>query len=136
MFCNFMDGTGFIQTFFKGFWRSFQGPHLNFVQEDFIGLKCLLHQLTYIFQHTCLKLIVNYCIEQERFQATTFRVEENSRTFQGKRNSRTFQGLPLKFKDWWSRNFLFCKGESGVPRVFISYSVNIRAELRPSIHFG
>ena len=37
---------------------------------------------------------------------------------------------------WWSRNFLFCKGESGVPRFFISYSVNVRAELCPRIHFG
>ena len=34
------------------------------------------------------------------------------------------------------RQDLFCKGESGVPRFFISYSVNIRAELCPSIHFG
>ena len=42
----------------------------------------------------------------------------------------------VTFCHWWSRNFLFCKGESGVPRFFISYSVNIRAELCPSIHFG
>ena len=42
----------------------------------------------------------------------------------------------VTFFHWWSRNFLFCKGESGVPRFFISYSVNIRAELCPSIHFG
>ena len=33
----------------------------------------------------------------------------------------------VTFFHWWSRNFLFCKGESGVPRLFISYSVNIRA---------
>ena len=38
----------------------------------------------------------------------------------------------VTFFHWWSRNFLFCKGESGVPRFFISYSVNIRAELCPS----
>ena len=30
------------------------------------------------------------------------------------------------FCRWWSRNCSFCKGESGVPRFFISYSVNIR----------
>ena len=42
----------------------------------------------------------------------------------------------LTFCHWWSRNFLFCKGKSGVPRIFISYSVNIRAVLCPSIHFG
>ena len=42
----------------------------------------------------------------------------------------------VTFCHWWSRNFLFCKGKSGVPRFFISYSVNIRAVLCPSIHFG
>ena len=42
----------------------------------------------------------------------------------------------VTFCHWWSRNLLFCKGEPGVPRFFISYSVNIRAELCPSIHFG
>ena len=42
----------------------------------------------------------------------------------------------VTFCQWWSRNFLFCKGKSGVPRFFISYSVNIRAVLCPSIHFG
>ena len=42
----------------------------------------------------------------------------------------------LTFCHWGSRNFLFYKGESGVPRFFISFSVNIRAELCPSIHFG
>ena len=42
----------------------------------------------------------------------------------------------VTFCHWWSRNFLFCKRESGVPRFFISYSVNIRAQLCPSIHFG
>ena len=42
----------------------------------------------------------------------------------------------VTFCHWWSRNFLFCKGEPGVPRFFISYSLNIRAELFPSIHFS
>ena len=42
----------------------------------------------------------------------------------------------VTFCHWWSRNCLFCKDECGVPRFFISYSVNIRAELCPSIHFG
>ena len=42
----------------------------------------------------------------------------------------------VTFCHWWSRNFLFCKGESGVPRFFILYSVNVRAELCPRIHFG
>ena len=42
----------------------------------------------------------------------------------------------LTFCHWWSRNLLFCKGESEVPRFFISYSVYIRAELCPSKYFG
>ena len=42
----------------------------------------------------------------------------------------------VTFCHWWSRNFLFCKGKSGVPRFFMSYSVNIRAVLCPSMHFA
>ena len=30
-------------------------------------MNCLLHQLLYIFQFTCLKLIVNYCIKHWAF---------------------------------------------------------------------
>ena len=40
---------------------------------------------------------------------------------------QTDQMWPLMWFHWWSRNFLFCKGESEVPRFFISYSVYIRA---------
>ena len=83
----------------------FQGPPtrnliLQIVQEDFIGLKCLLHQLTYIFQHPCLKLIVNYCIEQERFSGyyiqSRRKLKDFSRETEFKDFSRTspkIQGL-------------------------------------------
>ena len=56
----------------------------------------------------------NQKASKNTFQATTFKLEENSRTFQRlaqnfkdfsrmspeKWNSRTFQGLPLKIKDF------------------------------------
>ena len=42
----------------------------------------------------------------------------------------------VTFCHWRSRKFLICKGKSGEPTCFISYSVKIRAELCPSIHFG
>ena len=70
-----------------------------------------------------------------RFEYTTYR--------NYKEKSGGIISLPIfdlckvvTFFHWWSRNFLFYKGESGVPRFFISYSVNIRAKLCPSIHFG
>ena len=98
-----MNGTGFIQTFLKGFWRSFQEQHLpptrnvilQIVQEGFIGLNCLLHQLTYIFQHTCLKLIVNYCIEQERFSGYYIQSWRKFKDFS--RSSTEIKGI---FKDF------------------------------------
>ena len=37
--------------------------------------------------------------QKNSFQATTYKVEENSRTFKGKMAFKDFQELPLKFKD-------------------------------------
>ena len=68
-----------------------------------------------------------------RFEYTTYRnyKEKSGASFLYKFDLCKF----VTFCHWWSRNFLFCKGESGVPRFFISYSVNVRAELCPRIHF-
>ena len=76
-----------LHPFFKDFSRTsfdFQGPPTRKVisqivqkctfQSILIGLKglsCLLHQLLYIFQFSCLKLIVNCCIKQKRFAQIT-----------------------------------------------------------------
>ena len=43
---------------------------------------------------------------------------------------------PLVVMKFFIQNFLFCKGESGIPGFFISYSVIKGAELCPSVHFG
>ena len=127
-----------MQPFFKDFSRTtlyFQGPPTRIIHTKYKkahsqsiliglqGLNCLLHQLHYIFQFTCLKLIVNCCIKhtaffvnikplnslshdlyfvlakqkpsKNTFQATTFKFEENS---------RTIQGLTQKFKDFSRKN--------------------------------
>ena len=68
--------TGFIQkiaTIFQGlfkdhllgifFHRLHKNEHPQSILIRLLGLNCLLHQLLYIFQFTCLKLIVNYCIK-------------------------------------------------------------------------
>ena len=62
----------------------------------------------------------------------TFRIYHVLKLQRKIRRDHFSQNLTCKFVTffhWWSRNFLFCKRESEVPRFFISYSVNIRAEL-------
>ena len=73
--CNV--ASGIRQGSYKNcnhFSRTFQGPptkniisykneHSQSILVSLQGLNCLLHQLLFIFQFTCLKLIVNYCIK-------------------------------------------------------------------------
>ena len=102
-----------IGTIFKDFSRTFQGPHLIFKDElpftlyknahshsnviGLEGLSCLLHQLLYIFQLTCLKLIVNYGPNKESYDS--YSVLDNQ-----KASYDTFSGHYIqswrKFKDF------------------------------------
>ena len=69
----------------------------------------------------------------------TFRIYHVLKLQRKIRRDHFSQNLTCKFVTffhWWSRNFLFCKRESEVPRFFISYSVNIRAELKYTFWLG
>ena len=106
-----------LRPFFHDFSRTCQGLPTGKVISQIVQKctfpvhfnKTLRLKLDPHFQHTCLKLIVTYCIKcsKNALQYTLNRKPKSNKkntfhaiTFQAEGNSRTFQELAKKFKDF------------------------------------
>ena len=93
-----------VKNSLKDFSRTtfnFQGPPTRNVMLQIVR-KCtfpvyLLHQLLYIFEFTCLKLIVNSCIQQQQ--------------------KKRFMYITFKFFELW---YIFCLGQPKTVRKTLS----------------